>query len=255
MKKSRIILSIFSIVSLIICVIIAIILKYNNSNVFNNKNLNTSNYNSSSINTNNNDSNYNIINIDNSDKITNNSNKINHHDTTITNSVSTNSVNTNSENESDKTEIANAYFDNITMSNVNSDNLYKATNNLLKNLYENINNSDITQINSIVENNISNNFDKDDQDMISNQAYRIYKNINTPANIPFNGLSRKFCELISIDEIESNCQYCTYKANVKYIFTQMPLALGDTQYSYEKIVTEYIKLNSDGKISSIVDIQ
>lgn len=250
MKKSRIILSIFSIASLIICVIIAIILKYNNSNVFNNKNLNTSNYNISSINTNNNDSNHNIINIDNSDKTTNNSNKINHHDATITNSV-----NTNSANELDKTEIANAYFDNITMSNVNSDNLYKATNNLLKNLYENINNSDITKINSIVENNISNNFDEDDQDMISNQAYRIYKNVNTPANIPFNGLSRKFCELISIDEIESNYQYCTYKVNVKYIFTQMPLALGDTQYSYEKIVTEYIKLNSDGKISSIVDIQ
>lgn len=250
MKKSRIILSIFSIASLIICVIIAIILKYNNSNVFNNKNLNTSNYNSNSINTNNNDSNHHIINIDNSDKTTNNSNKINHHDAAITNSV-----NTNSANELDKTEIANAYFDNITMSNVNSDNLYKATNNLLKNLYENINNSDITKINSIVENNISNNFDEDDQDMISNQAYRIYKNVNTPANIPFNGLSRKFCELISIDEIESNYQYCTYKANVKYIFTQMPLALGDTQYSYEKIVTEYIKLNSDGKISSIVDIQ
>lgn len=250
MKKSRIILSIFSIASLIICVIIAIILKYNNSNVFNNKNLNTSNYNSNSINTNNNDSNHNIINIDNSDKTKNNSNKINHHDAAITNSV-----NTNSANELDKTEIANAYFDNITMSNVNSDNLYKATNNLLKNLYENINNSDITKINSIVENNISNNFDEDDQDMISNQAYRIYKNVNTPANIPFNGLSRKFCELISIDEIESNYQYCTYKANVKYIFTQMPLALGDTQYSYERIVTEYIKLNSDGKISSIVDIQ
>ena len=250
MKKSRIILSIFSIASLIICVIIAIILKYNNSNVFNNKNLDTSNYNINSINTNNNDSNHNIINIDNSDKTTNNSNKINHHDAAITNSV-----NTNSANELDKTEIANAYFDNITMSNVNSDNLYKATNNLLKNLYENINNSDITKINSIVKNNISNNFDEDDQDMISNQAYRIYKNVNTPANIPFNGLSRKFCELISIDEIESNYQYCTYKANVKYIFTQMPLALGDTQYSYEKIVTEYIKLNSDGKISSIVDIQ
>ena len=244
MKKSRIILSIVTIIFLIICIAIVIILKFNNNNIFNNKNLNINNYNTNFTNTNSDyNNNHNIINIDNFNNTTNDSNKIRHQNTI-------NTVNKSSETETDK-----KYFEDITMSNVNSDNLYKATNNLLKDLYENINNLDTNQINLIVKNNISNNFDKNDQDIIGNQAYRIYENRNTPNSIPFNGLSRQFCELISINEIESNYEYCTYKATVKYIFTQMPIALGDNQYSYEKVVTECIKLNSDGKISSIVDIQ
>lgn len=245
MKKSRIILSIVTIIFLIICIAIVIILKFNNNNIFNNKNLNINNYNTNFTNTNSDyNNNHNIINIDNFNNTTNDSNKIRHQNTI-------NTVN----NKSSETETDKKYFEDITMSNVNSDNLYKATNNLLKDLYENINNLDTNQINLIVKNNISNNFDKNDQDIIGNQAYRIYENRNTPNSIPFNGLSRQFCELISINEIESNYEYCTYKATVKYIFTQMPIALGDNQYSYEKVVTECIKLNSDGKISSIVDIQ
>lgn len=189
-------------------------------------------------------------------------NTIIYHDSinTAINSNGNNNYNNNSQDSTNSTNNIqennkNSYFNTITMDNANSSNLYKATNEFITNLDDCIEKSDITAMNIIVNTNISDNFNDKEKNIIENFAYRLYKNKNNLKNISFDGVSRKFVELVSIENIDANYQYCTYEATIKYIFTQEPLAVGDITHSYEKTVTEYIKLNSDGKISSIIDKQ